>query len=391
MAEVTAGAAAPFHLSEDQREVQAMVRAFADERIAPHAVEWDHTKTLPLDVLRAAAELGLGAIYCEEEHGGSAMSRLDAALIFEALATGCPTISAYISIHNMATWMIDTYGNDEQRARLIPSMATMETLGAYCLTEAGAGSDAGSLQTRAVRDGEDYVLNGVKQFISGAGTAGVYVVMARTGGPGPKGITAFVVEDGTPGLSFGRQEDKMGWKAQPTAQVLLDDCRVPAANRLGEEGTGFRVAMSGLDGGRLNIGACSIGGAQSALEKTVKYVGEREQFGAAISTLQTVQFTVADMATELEMARTFLWRAASALDAGDGDKTRLCAMAKRVATDTGLSIADRGLQLHGGYGYLSEYGMEKIVRDLRVHQILEGTNEVMRVIVARDELGRSAA
>ena len=389
MTATTDGTAAPFQLTEDQREIQAMVRAFADARIAPNALDWDRDHYFPVEVFREAAELGLGAIYTREEFGGSAMSRLDAALIFEALATGCPCVSAYVSIHNMATWMIDTYGSAEQRERWIPSLATMETLGAYCLTEAGAGSDAGSLATKAVRDGDDYVLSGVKQFISGAGAAGLYVVMARTGGPGPKGITAFVVEDGTPGLSFGKNEEKMGWKAQPTAQVILDECRVPAANRLGDEGTGFRVAMSGLDGGRLNIGACSLGGAQSALEKTIAYVREREQFGAAIGTLQTVQFAIADMATELEMVRTFLWRAASALDAGDPNKTRLCAMAKRTATDVGLQVADRGLQLHGGYGYLAEYGVEKIVRDLRVHKILEGTNEVMRLIVARDVLGRS--
>lgn len=378
----------PFHLDEDQREIAAMARQFADERIAPHAVEWDERHHLPVDVLREAAELGLGAIYCDERFGGSGMTRLDAALIFEALGTGCPTIAAYTSIHNMATWMVDTFGDDAQRERWVPGLATMETLGAYCLTEAGAGSDAAALGTTAVRDGDEYVLNGAKQFISGAGTAGLYVVMARTGGPGPKGITAFVVEDGTPGLSFGKQEHKMGWRAQPTAAVLLDDCRIPAANRLGEEGTGFRIAMAGLDGGRLNIAACSIGGAQSALEKTVRYVGEREQFGGAIGTFQSVQFTVADMATELEMARTFLWRAAAALDAGDADKTRLCAMAKRTVTDITIKVADQGLQLHGGYGYLSEYGLEKLVRDLRAHQIIEGTNEVMRVIVSRDVLGR---
>lgn len=378
----------PFHLDDDQREIAAMARQFADERIAPHAVEWDEQHHLPVDVLREAAELGLGAIYCDERFGGSGMSRLDAALIFEALGTGCPTIAAYTSIHNMATWMVDTFGDDAQRERWVPGLATMETLGAYCLTEAGAGSDAAALSTTAVRDGDDYVLNGAKQFISGAGTAGLYVVMARTGGPGPKGITAFVVEDGTPGLSFGKQERKMGWRAQPTASVNLDDCRVPAQNRLGEEGSGFRIAMAGLDGGRLNIAACSIGGAQCALEKTVRYVGEREQFGAAIGSFQSVQFTVADMATELEMARTFLWRAAAALDAGDADKSRLCAMAKRTVTDITIRVADQGLQLHGGYGYLSEYGLEKLVRDLRAHQIIEGTNEVMRVIVSRDVLGR---
>lgn len=391
MTALTEGTDSPsFQLTADQREIQSMVRAFSDARIAPHALDWDRDHHFPIDVFRAAAELGLGAIYSREEFGGSAMSRLDAALIFEALATGCPTVSAYVSIHNMATWMIDTYGSPEQRATWIPSLASMETLGAYCLTEAGAGSDAGSLQTKAVRDGDSYVLNGVKQFISGAGSAGIYVVMARTGGPGPKGVTAFVVEDGTPGLSFGKNEEKMGWRAQPTAQVILDDCRIPAGNRLGDEGTGFKIAMSGLDGGRLNIGACSIGGAQAAVEKTTAYVKEREQFGAPIASLQTVQFAVADMATDLEMARTFLWRAAAALDAGDASKTRLCAMAKRVATEVGFEVADRGLQLHGGYGYLSEYGMEKIVRDLRVHKILEGTNEVMRLIVARDVLGRGA-
>jgi alkylation response protein AidB-like acyl-CoA dehydrogenase len=384
----TVSGTAPFHLDDDQREIQAMARQFADERIAPHAIEWDERHHLPVDVLREAAELGLGAIYCDERFGGSGMTRLDAALIFEALGTGCPTVAAYTSIHNMATWMVDTYGDDAQRERWVPSLATMDTLGAYCLTEAGAGSDAAALATTAVRDGDDYVLTGTKQFISGAGTAGVYVVMARTGGVGPKGITAFVVEDGTPGLSFGKQEHKMGWRAQPTAAVVFDDCRIPAANRLGEEGTGFRIAMAGLDGGRLNIAACSVGGAQSALEKTVRYVGERQQFGAPIGAFQSVQFTVADMATELEMARTFLWRAAAALDAGDPDRTRLCAMAKRTVTDITIRVADQGLQLHGGYGYLSEYGLEKLVRDLRAHQIIEGTNEVMRVIVSRDVLGR---
>jgi alkylation response protein AidB-like acyl-CoA dehydrogenase len=385
----TVSGTAPFHLDEDQREIAAMARQFADDRIAPGAVEWDENKHLPVDVLREAAELGLGAIYCDEQYGGSGMTRLDAALIFEALGTGCPTIAAYTSIHNMATWMVDTFGNDEQRARWVPKMATMETLGAYCLTEAGAGSDAAALATTAKLDGDHYVLNGAKQFISGASVAGVYVIMARTGdAKGAKGITAFVVEDGTPGLSFGKQEHKMGWRAQPTASVNLDDCRIPVENRLGEEGGGFRIAMAGLDGGRLNIAACSTGGAQSALEKTIRYVGEREQFGQPIGRFQSIQFAIADMAMELEMARTFLWRAAAALDAGDPDKTRLCAMAKRTVTDITISVADQALQLHGGYGYLSEYGLEKIVRDLRAHQIIEGTNEVMRVIVARDLMGR---
>lgn len=387
----TVSGTAPFHLDEDQREIQAMARRFADDRIAPGAIEWDENHHLPVDVLREAAEIGFGAIYCDEEHGGSGMTRLDAALIFEALGTGCPTIAAYTSIHNMATWMVDSFGNDEQRAKWVPKLATMETLGAYCLTEAGAGSDAAALATTAELDGDHYVLNGAKQFISGASVAGIYVIMARTqtdGRPTAKGITAFVVEDGTPGLSFGKQEHKMGWRAQPTASVNLDDCRVPVGNRLGEEGSGFRIAMAGLDGGRLNIAACSMGGAQAALEKTVRYVGEREQFGQPVGRFQSVQFSIADMATELEMARTFLWRAAAALDAGDPDKTRLCAMAKRTVTDITIGVADMGLQLHGGYGYLSEYGMEKIVRDLRAHQIIEGTNEVMRVIVARDIMGR---
>ncbi len=379
-----------FGLTDEQRDIQAMVRAFADERIAPHAVAWDEEHHFPLDVLRAAADLGLGGIYTREEHGGSGMSRLDAALIFEALATGCPTVSAHLSIHNMVTWMVDAFGSDDLRARYLPRLTSVELLGAYCLTEAGAGSDASSLTTRAVRDGDDYVLDGVKQFISGATAAGVYLVMARTGEPGPRGISAFLIDDGTPGLSFGKLERKMGWNAQPTAQVVLDGCRIPAANRIGDEGQGFRFAMAGLDGGRLNIGACSLGGAQAALEKATQYVREREQFGAPIGDLQTIQFTLADMATDLETARAMLWRAAAALDAGDPGKTRLCAIAKRMATDLGFQVADRALQLHGGYGYLAEYGVEKIVRDLRVHRILEGTNEVMRLIVARDPLGTGA-
>lgn len=379
-----------FGLTDEQREIQSMVRAFADERIAPHAVEWDEAHHFPLDVLRAAAELGLGGIYTREEHGGSGMSRLDAALIFEALATGCPTVAAHLSIHNMVTWMVDAFGSDELRATYLPRLTTVDLLGAYCLTETGAGSDASSLTTRAVRDGDDYVLDGVKQFISGATAAGVYLVMARTGEPGPRGISAFLIDDGTPGLSFGKLERKMGWNAQPTAQVVLDGCRVPVANRIGEEGQGFRFAMAGLDGGRLNIGACSLGGAQAALEKATQYVREREQFGAPIGDLQTVQFTLADMATDLETARAMLWRAAAALDAGHPGKTRLCAIAKRVATDLGFQVADRALQLHGGYGYLAEYGVEKLVRDLRVHRILEGTNEVMRLIVSRDPLGSGA-
>lgn len=376
--------------SEERREIVAMVRAFADDRIAPHALDWDEREHFPLDVLQGAADLGLGGIYTGEEHGGAAMSRLDASHIFEALATGCPTVAAHLTIHNMVAWMVDSFGSDELRARYVQRLVSLDLLGAYCLTEAGAGSDAAALQTRAVREGDEYVLDGVKQFISGATVAGVYLVMARTGEPGPRGITAFLVDDGTPGLSFGKKERKMGWHAQPTAQVILDGCRIPAANRIGEEGSGFKLAMAGLDGGRLNIASCSLGGAQSALEKSVAYVAEREQFGAPIGTLQSVQFTLADMAADLETARAIVWRAAEALDAGDPGKTRLCAIAKRTATELGHDIADRALQLHGGYGYLSEYGVEKIVRDLRVHRILEGTNEVMRLIIARDPLGAGA-
>ncbi|MDJ1158948.1 isobutyryl-CoA dehydrogenase [Chelatococcus sp. SYSU_G07232] len=377
-----------FALTEEQIAIRDMARGFADEKLAPEAVRWDEEKHFPVDVMREAAALGMGGVYVREDVGGSGLSRLDAALIFEALATGCPTISAYISIHNMATWMIDRYGSDEQRHRFVPKLATMEHLASYCLTEPGAGSDAAALKTRAVRDGDSYVVNGVKQFISGAGTADIYVVMLRTGEGGAAGISTLVVEKDTPGLSFGANERKMGWNAQPTRQVIFEDCRVPVANRLGEEGAGFKIAMAGLDGGRLNIGACSLGGAQAALEKSIAYMAERKAFGKRLSDFQALQFKLADMATELEAARTFLWRAAAALDAKALDATRLCAMAKRIATDTGFEVANAALQLHGGYGYLADYGLEKIVRDLRVHQILEGTNEIMRLIVARSLVGR---
>lgn len=377
-----------FELNEDQIAIRDMARAFADEKLAPDALRWDEEKHFPVDVMREAAALGMGGVYIREDVGGSGLSRLDAALIFEALATGCPTVSAYISIHNMCAWMIDTYGDEEQRARWLPGLCAMDLLASYCLTEPGAGSDAAALKTRATRDGDHYVVNGVKQFISGAGDADVYVVMARTGADGAGGISTLVIEKDAPGLSFGANERKMGWNAQPTRQVIMEDVRVPVANRLGEEGIGFRVAMAGLDGGRLNIGACSLGGAQAALEKATGYMGERKAFGKALSQFQALQFTLADMAIELEAARTFLWRAAAALDAKRPDATKLCAMAKRFATDTGFDVANKALQLHGGYGYLSEYGIEKIVRDLRVHQILEGTNEIMRLIVARDLTGR---
>jgi alkylation response protein AidB-like acyl-CoA dehydrogenase len=377
-----------FTLEDDQIAIRDMARDFAAERLAPKAVEWDQEKHFPVDVLREAAALGMGGVYVRDDVGGSGLTRLDATLIFEALATGCPTISAYISIHNMAAWMIDAYGSDEQRRRWLPGLCTMELLASYCLTEAGAGSDAAALRTRAVRDGDTYVLNGQKQFISGAGAGDLYVVMVRTGGEGPSGISTLVVPGDTPGLSLGANERKMGWNAQPTRAVIFENARVPVANRLGEEGIGFKIAMAGLDGGRLNIAACSLGGAQAALDKTLAYMGERHAFGRRLDEFQALQFRLADMATELEVARTFLWRAAAALDRKDLDATKLCAMAKRFGTDVGFEVANQALQLHGGYGYLAEYGIEKIVRDLRVHQILEGTNEIMRLIVARALLGR---
>lgn len=376
-----------FALTADHVAIRDMAREFAAEKLAPKAVEWDERKHFPVDVMREAAALGMAAIYVREDVGGAGLSRLDAAVIFEALATGCPTIAAFLSIHNMASWMIDAHGSAELRRRFLPRLATMEAMASYCLTEPGAGSDAAALSTRARADGDHYVLDGVKQFISGAGVSDVYVVMARTGGEGASGISAFVVEKGTPGLSFGAEEKKMGWNAQPTRQVILEGCRVPAANRLGPDGAGFRIAMAGLDGGRLNIAACSLGGAQAAFDKTLTHASERKAFGRRLDEFQALQFRLADMATDLEAARTFLWRAAAALDAGDPQATRLCAMAKRFGTDAGFTVANEALQLHGGYGYLADYGIEKIVRDLRVHQILEGTNEIMRIIIARSLIG----
>lgn len=372
-----------FTLTDDERAIRDTARDFAAEHLAPNAVEWDQTKHFPVDVLRKAAALGMGGIYIRDDVGGSELSRVDAARIFEELAKGDPSIAAYISIHNMVTWMIDKFGNDEQRRTWVPGLCSMDQLGSYCLTEPGAGSDAAALRTKAVRDGDDYILNGVKQFISGAGTSDVYVVMARTGDSGAKGISAFVVPKESPGLSFGPNEVKMGWNAQPTRQVIFEDVRVPAANLLGEEGSGFRIAMKGLNGGRLNIAACSVGGAQAALDKAVGYLVDRKAFGSALIESQALQFQLADMRTELEAARTLLWRAAAALEDDAPDVVELCAMAKRFATDTGFDVANKALQLHGGYGYLAEYGIEKIVRDLRVHQILEGSNEIMRVVIAR--------
>ena len=376
-----------FTLDADERAIGDTARQFADEFLAPDALDWDERKHFPVDVLRKAGPLGLGGISVRADVGGSELRRLDAVRIFEQLSTGCPSVSAYISIHNMATWMIDAYGTEQQRHRWVPGMASLELLGSYALTEPGIGSDAAALGTKAIRDGEDYILTGAKQFISGAGSNDVYVMMVRTGGEGPRGISALIVPADTPGLTVGPNERKMGWNAQPTRQVLLDGARVPVANRLGEEGEGFSIAMNGLNGGRLNIAACSLGGAQAALDKTVRYLTERHAFGKPLVRNEALQFELADMATELEAARTLLWRAAAALDADAPDKVTLCAMAKRFATDTGFEVANKALQLHGGYGYLHEYGLEKIVRDLRVHQILEGTNEIMRVVVARTLTG----
>ena len=372
-----------FELPEETIAVRDMARDFTVEKILPHAQRWDEERHLPLDVLREAAALGMAGLYVREQSGGSGLSRLDAATVFEALAYGCPTISAFLSIHNMVAWMIDRYGNDAQREEHLPALLTMERIASYCLTEPGSGSDAAALATRAKRDNEGYVLNGTKQFISGAGVSDLYLTMVRTGGDGPSGVSAVLIPKDAAGLSFGANEKKMGWNAQPTRQVILEDARIPASALLGEEGQGFRFAMSGLDGGRLNIAACSLGGAQRALDIAMDYVKERRAFGRPVADFQATQFRLADMATELEVARSFLWRACSKLDAGAPDATQFCAMAKRHITDMGSRVADEALQLLGGYGYLADYGVEKIVRDLRVHRILEGTNEIMRVIIAR--------
>jgi alkylation response protein AidB-like acyl-CoA dehydrogenase len=370
-------------LEEDQQDLVDAVRDFSTRELAPHAVEWDQAKFFPVEVLRKAGGIGLGGIYAHEDVGGSGLTRSDAALIFEELGKGDTTIAAYISIHNMVVWMIDRFGTDEQRRLWIPPLASMEQLGSYCLTEPDAGSDAAALRTTATRDGDHYVLNGTKQFISGAGSSSIYIVMARTGESGPHGITAIVVPAGTPGLSFGENERKMGWNAQPTRQVILDNVRVPLDHRLGDEGGGFVIAMKGLDGGRLNVAACSLGGAQWALERTVEHLRTRVAFGRPLIDQQALLFQLADMATELEAARCLLRHAALALDRDDPDVVSLCAMAKRFVTDASFTAANTALQLHGGYGYLADYGIEKVVRDLRVHQILEGTNEIMRLIVGR--------
>jgi hypothetical protein len=375
-----------FELSDDQRALEDAARGFAAAELAPHSARWDEEAYFPVDVLKEAAGLGFAGLYVKDDVGGSALTRLDAAIVFEALAGGDVSTAAFLSIHNMASWMIDRFGDEALRQRFLPRLCRMDLIASYCLTEPGAGSDAASLQTSARRDGDYYVLNGAKAFISGAGTSDLYVVMTRTGGPGAGGISAIVVEKGTPGLSFGAQERKLGWRSQPTAMVHFDNVRVPVANRIGDEGQGFRFAMAGLDGGRLNIAACALGGAGQSYVAAAAHLAERRQFGRPLKDFQALQFRLADMATELEAARLMVRRAAAALDAGDPATTKLCAMAKRFATDAAFDVANQALQLHGGYGYLKDYPLERIVRDLRVHQILEGTNEIMRVIIARELL-----
>lgn len=377
-------------LNEEQGSIFAMAADFGAQELAPHALEWDEQKHFPVDVLRKAAALGMGGIYIRDDVGGSGLTRMDAALIFEALSQGCPVIASFLSIHNMCAWVIDAYGSEAQRQKWLPQLTPMELIASYCLTEPACGSDAANLSTKAVRDGDDYLITGQKQFISGAGASDIYIVMARTGAAGAKGISAFIVPKDAVGLSFGANEKKMGWNAQPTRTVMFDNVRIPAENLIGQEGIGFKIAMSALDGGRLNIAACSLGGAQAAFDKALTYMDERKAFGSKLHQFQALQFRLADMATELEVARTFLHRAARALDRHDADAVKLCAMAKRFVTDAGFNVADQALQLHGGYGYLSEYGVEKLVRDLRVHQILEGTNEIMRVIIARELLSGRA-
>ncbi len=372
-----------FTLSEDQAAFQKVARDFARDRMLPHAAAWDRDKVFPVDTLREAAALGFGGIYVRDDVGGSALSRFDAALIMEELSAACPSTAAYISIHNMAAWMIDAFSDDAQRRRFLPKLCAMEHFASYCLTEPGAGSDAASLRTKAVLDGDHYVLNGSKAFISGGGRSDIYVTMVRTGGEGAGGVSCLAIENGTPGLGFGKQEDKLGWNSQPTAAVIFENCRVPVANRIGPEGHGFRIAMAGLDGGRINIGACSLGGARACLETASRYVVERKQFGKPIADFQATQFKLADMATELEAARLLIHKAASLLDAKSPEATQASAIAKRFATDAGFRIVNEALQLHGGYGYLKDFPLERYLRDLRVHQILEGTNEIMRVVIAR--------
>ena len=373
-----------FDLTDDQREIQELARRFTADRITPFAAEWDEKHIFPRDTIKAAAELGFASIYVSEESGGINLGRLEAALIMEAMAYGCPSTSAFISIHNMASWMIDRFGGQAVKDRYLPSLVTMDRIASYCLTEPGSGSDAAALKTRAVRDGDHYIVNGTKQFISGGGENEVYVTMVRTGAEGPKGISCLVIEKDMPGVSFSANERKLGWHSQPTRQVIFEDVRIPVDNLVGGEGEGFRIAMMGLDGGRLNIGACSLGGAQRCLDEAIGYTRDRKQFGTAIADFQNTQFMLADMATDLEAARALLYMAAAKVTANAPDKTKFAAMAKRLATDTGSAVADRALQLHGGYGYLMDYPIERFWRDLRVHSILEGTNQVMRMIIGRE-------
>nr|WP_226892799.1 acyl-CoA dehydrogenase family protein [Phycobacter azelaicus] len=376
-------------MTEEQSAIFDMAYAFGQDNIAPFARQWEADGTIPKDLWPKVGELGFGGLYVSEEGGGSGLSRLDATLVFEALSMACPSVAAFLSIHNMCAKMLDTFASDEMKARVMPNVLTLNTVLSYCLTEPGSGSDAAALKTRAEKTNEGYTLNGTKAFISGGGYSDAYVCMVRTGEDGPKGISTVYVEDGTPGLSFGGLEDKMGWKSQPTAQVQFDDCKIPANNLVGEEGHGFKYAMMGLDGGRLNIASCSLGAAQTALNMTLQYMGERQAFGKSIDQFQGLQFRLADMEIELQAARTFLRQAAWKLDQGAPDATKFCAMAKKFVTEAGSKVVDQCLQLHGGYGYLADYGIEKLVRDLRVHQILEGTNEIMRVIVARHMLSEN--
>ena len=375
-----------FSLTEDQLAIQEMAQKFTADAITPHAAEWDENHVFPRDTIKQAAELGFGGIYVSEESGGIGLGRMESAIIMEAMAYGCPSTSAFISIHNMASWMIDTFGSQAVKDKYLPDLVPMEKISSYCLTEAGAGSDAASLKTKAVRDGDDYIVNGSKQFISGGGANEIYVTMTRTSDDGAKGVTCLVIEKDMEGVSFGAQEKKLGWHSQPTAQVNFDNVRVPAENRVGDEGEGFRIAMAGLDGGRLNIGACSLGGAQRCLDEAITYTKDRKQFGKAISDFQNTQFMLADMATDLEASRALLYLAAAKVTEGAPDKTKFAAMAKRLATDNGSKIVNDALQLFGGYGYLQDYPIERFWRDLRVHSILEGTNQVMRMIVSRELL-----
>ncbi|KPD12441.1 acyl-CoA dehydrogenase family protein [Phaeobacter sp. 11ANDIMAR09] len=379
-----------FALTEEQIAIFDMAHAFGQEQIAPFARQWENDGTIPKTLWPQVGELGFGGLYVSEETGGSDLSRLDATLVFEALSMACPSVAAFLSIHNMCAKMLDSFASDEMKARVMPGVVSLDTVLSYCLTEPGSGSDAAALKTRADKTNEGYTLNGNKAFISGGGYSDAYVCMVRSGEDGPKGISTVYVEDGTPGLSFGGLEDKMGWKSQPTAQVQFDDCKIPANNLVGEEGKGFTYAMKGLDGGRLNISACSLGAAQTALDLTLQYMSERRAFGKSIDQFQGLQFRLADMEIELQAARTFLRQAAWKLDQGAPDATKFCAMAKKFVTETGSKVVDQCLQLHGGYGYLADYGIEKLVRDLRVHQILEGTNEIMRVIVARHLLAENS-